>query len=404
MHLAFIVTRADDLGGAQVHVRDLSTGLAARGHKVTVLAGGQGLFSEQLRLAGVDFRSVARLAAPIHPARDAASFGALMRVLRELRPDLVLAHTAKAGMLGRAAAAVLGIPAIFTPHGWAISDRISRRQGRVFTMLEKAAAPATARIVNVCEFERRLALEHGIAAREKMAVVYNGLPDIPSHLLARPAEQPARLVMVARMAPPKDHTTLLRALAGLSEMNWTLDLIGDGPREPAIRTAAGALGLAARVRFHGFQSDIATHLASAQALVLCSRFEAFPYAVLEAMRAGLPVVASCVGGIPEAVEDGVTGLLTPVENAEALRDCLARLIADPVRRAQYGAAGRERFLDRFTLDRMIGDTVRVYREVIEDAPVRRRDPIAVPACGRLNTAPSLAPSVILDTVEPSRRE
>ena len=370
---------------------------------MTVLAGGEGVFSEQLRLAGVDFRSVARLAVPIHPVRDAASFRGLVAALRELRPDLVLAHTAKAGILGRAAAAALGIPAVFTPHGWAISDRISRCRGRIFTMLEKAAALATARIVNVCEFERRLALEHGIAPREKMAVVYNGLRDIPAHLLAHPAEQPARLVMVARMAPPKDHTTLLQALAGLSEMNWTLDLIGDGPLAPAIRATAGALGLAARVRFHGFQSEIAAHLASAQALVLCSHFEAFPYAVLEAMRAGLPVVASCVGGIPEAVQDGVTGLLAPAENPDALRACLARLIADPARRAQYGAAGRERFLARFTLDRMIGDTVRVYREAIEDAAARRRGLFAIPGCGRRNTAPSLAPNVILDTVEPSRR-
>ena len=98
------------------------------------------------------------------------------------------------------------------------------------------------------------------------------------------------------------------------------------------------------------------------------------------------------GGIPEAVQDGVTGLLAPVGNTEALRDCLARLIADPARRAQYGAAGRERFLGRFTLDRMIGDTVRVYREVIEDAPAQRRDPIAIPGRGRRNTAPPLAPS------------
>jgi glycosyltransferase involved in cell wall biosynthesis len=402
MRLAFIATRADDLGGAQVHVRDLCAGLAAQGHKVTVLAGGQGVFSEELRRVKVDFRSVAHLAVPIHPLRDARAFGAVVQALRELRPDLVLAHTAKAGFLGRAAAALLGIPAVFTPHGWAISDRISRRQGRVFRVLEKAAARTTARIVNVCDFEMRLALEHGIAPREKMAVVYNGIPDIPAHLLARPAAQPARLVMVARMAPPKDHATVLRALAGLAEMNWTLDLIGDGPLERAIRAMANELGIAGRVRFRGFQSGIAAHLAGAQALVLSSRFEAFPYAVLEAMRAGLPVVASHVGGIPEAVEDGVTGLLAPAGNAAALRDCLARMIADPARRSRYGAAARERFLERFTLDRMIRDTVRVYRGAIGDAGARRRVGGGLRG-DRRRTAPSLDPSVTLVTTDPSRR-
>jgi glycosyltransferase involved in cell wall biosynthesis len=402
MNLAFIVTRADDLGGVQVHVRDLCTGLAAQGHKVTVLAGGEGVFSEELSRVEVDFRSVARMAVPIHPLKDTHAFGAVARALRELRPDLVLAHGAKAGFLGRAAAALLGIPAVFTPHGWAISDRISPRQGRIFRILEKAAALATVRIVNVCEFERRLALEHGIAPREKMAVVYNGIPDIPANLLARPAGQPARLVMVARMAPPKDHTTLLRALAGLPAMSWTLDLIGDGPLEGAIRAAANELGIADRVRFLGFQSDIAPLLAGAQALALSSRFEAFPYAIVEAMRAGLPVVASRVGGIPEAVEDGVTGLLAPAGDAAALRQCLARIIAEPARRAQYGASARERFLERFTLDRMIRDTVRVYRGAIGSAPAGRRAGGGLRG-DRLRTAPSLDPSVTLVATDPSRR-
>jgi glycosyltransferase involved in cell wall biosynthesis len=402
MRLAFIATRADDLGGAQVHVRDLCAGLAARGHHVTVLAGGRGVFSEELRRVDVDFRPVAGLAVPIHPLRDTRAFGALVRALRELRPDLVLAHTAKAGFLGRAAAALLGIPAVFTPHGWAISDRISRRQGRVFGVLEKAAARATARIVNVCDFEMRLALEHGIAPREKMAVIYNGIPDVPASLLARPAQRPARLVMVARMAPPKDHATLLRALAGLADMEWTLDLIGDGPLESAIRALAGELGIAGHVRFRGFQADVAAHLAEAQALVLSSRFEAFPYAVLEAMRAGLPVVASRVGGIPEAVEEGVTGLLAPAGNAAALRDCLARIIAHPERRSQYGAAARERFLHRFTLDRMVQDTLRVYRGAIEDAPSGRRIG-SVLRGSRRRTAPALDPSVTLVATDPSRR-
>ena len=364
MNLAFVVTRGDDLGGAQVHVRDLCLQFRAAGHRVTVLAGGAGAFTADLDRLGVPRRNLRWLRMPIHPAHDAAALIEIVGALRALRPDLVLAHSAKAGMLGRAAARVLGIPSVFTPHGWSIGDRISRRQGRVFRVLERLAARGTGRIVNVCEYERRLALDCGIAGAEKMAVVYNGLPDVDESLRARPAEGPARILMVARMAPPKDHAGLLDAVAGLPNAPWSLAFVGGGPREAALRRQTEALGLADRVRFLGFRGDVAPLLAGAHALVLCSASEAFPYVVLEAMRAGLPVVASDVGGIPEAVVHGETGLLVPRGNPAALRDALALLIARPRLRKQLGDAGRRRFLERFTLRRMFEATLGVYREVL----------------------------------------
>src|SRR5205823_3744903 len=130
-------------------------------------------------------------------------------------PDLVCAHTAKAGLLGRLAGAALRIPTIFTPHGWAITDRISSRQGRVFRYLERFAGLLTARIINVCEYERNLALGCRITAPQKLAVVYNGLPDIPPAMRADARADPPRLIMVARLEQPKDHVTVLKALAGL---------------------------------------------------------------------------------------------------------------------------------------------------------------------------------------------
>lgn len=369
MNLAYIVTRGEDLGGAQVHVRDLCIGLLALGHQVTVLAGGEGVFTEELTRTGVPWNSVPQLAVPVRPVRDTVSLIALTRALRRLRPDLVLAHNAKAGMLGRVAGALLGIPAVYTPHGWAITDRVSSRQGVVYRVLERAAARITARIVNVCHYEFELARQHRIAAPEKMAVVHNGLTDIAERFRAAPERQPPRIVMVARMAPPKDHATLLKALSGLTDLDWILDLVGGGPGEDAHMAMAEALGLSGRVRFCSFRRDIEACLAEAQVAVLSSVFEAFPYVVLEAMRAGLPVVASRVGGIPEAVVDGVTGFLAPARDPEALRDCLARLIRDPGLRRRMGAAGRQRFLDLFTLDRMIASTVQVYRDVMRAAPL-----------------------------------
>src|ERR1035441_5888237 len=110
---------------------------------------------------------------------------------------------------------------------------------------------------------------------------------------------------------PKDHRTLLAALAALRAQPWELDLVGAGPLEMEMRDLASELGLGGRVRFLGYVADPAPVLAGAQLFVLSSRSEAFPRSVLEALRAGLPVVASAVGGIGEAVTDGVNGLLVP---------------------------------------------------------------------------------------------
>src|ERR1700691_4207448 len=124
MRIAYVITRADDVGGAQVHVRDLAQELQTRGHEVTVLAGGSGKFSAELATCGIPFRSIRNLVTPIAPAKDALALVEIINALRQLQPDLVAAHTAKAGLLGRIASAALGIPAVFTPHGWSISDRI----------------------------------------------------------------------------------------------------------------------------------------------------------------------------------------------------------------------------------------------------------------------------------------
>jgi glycosyltransferase involved in cell wall biosynthesis len=222
MRIVEIVTRADDLGGAEVHVRDLAAALAARGHEVLVLAGGDGVFTRELERAGVPCLPIHHLVKQISPADDLRALGELTSALRRIRPDIVAAHTAKAGFLGRLAAAALRIPAVFTPHGWAITDRISPAQGRIYRWAERLGAVFSARIINVCEFERQLALRHHIAGSGKLAVVHNGMADVPAELRADAALSPPRLVMVARMARPKDHATLLQAMARLRDLPWEL--------------------------------------------------------------------------------------------------------------------------------------------------------------------------------------
>jgi glycosyltransferase involved in cell wall biosynthesis len=170
--------------------------------------------------------------------------------------------------------------------------------------------------------------------------------------------------MVARFEPQKDHATLLRALGGLLRHSWDLDLVGDGPLRPEMETLASSLGIQERVHFLGQRRDVDRILSQSQISVLVSNWEGFPLSILEAMRAGLPVVASGVGGVAEAVADGKTGYVVPQGDAEALRNRIERLVASPDLRVELGTNGRRRYEQHFTLDRLVAKTLLVYQNVL----------------------------------------
>ncbi len=371
MRIAYVITRADAVGGASIHVRDLARAMLERGHQPVVLVGGVGPVTEQLTLAGVPFHCLQSLRRSIHPARDVLAIRELEAVVRSLAPQLLSLHTAKAGWIGRVVAARLGIPAIYTPHGWPIGDRISPAAGIAFRFAEMAASGWAAAIICVCEAERRLALSKGVAKTGQLHVVYNGVRDVEAELRADAGGEPLRIISLARFEEPKDHSSLLRALATIRSHAWQLDLVGDGPREARMRVLAERLGVADRVRFLGYLADPAPALSQARIFVLSSRSEGFPRSVLEAMRAGLPVVASDVGGVPEAVASGENGLLVPRSDPQALATALVSLAADGQRRRCMGAEARRTYERRFTLERMVDETLAVYGTVIESStPLR----------------------------------
>jgi glycosyltransferase involved in cell wall biosynthesis len=384
MHIAFVITRGDAVGGATVHVRDMARYLMDRGSRATVLIGGSPAENPsssadeaiaELRRYDIPCLPIASLRRAIHPVHDIAAVGKLASALGRIKPDLVSTHTAKAGILGRFAARAAGLPVIFTPHGWAITDRISATSGRLFRLAERFAAPLAHTIVNVCEAERQLASEFRIAPPHKLAVIHNGVRDIPVALRARPAMDPPRLVMVARFEAPKDHGLLLHALAPLCTFDWQLEFVGNGPREGEARALANELGLASRVHFTGHATNTAESLSRAQIFVLASKSEGFPRSILEAMRAGLPVVTSDVGGASEAVADRETGFVVPRGDATSMTKALANLIMRPNLRQELGHAGRLRYEANFTFEQMAGTTMALYQKILNREPAQ----IAVPA-------------------------
>jgi|SRR4051794_7906039 glycosyltransferase involved in cell wall biosynthesis len=364
MNIVFLVTRADPIGGAQIHVRDLATALQQQGHSATVVLSGSGPFVDDLRSRGIPVIVLRNLVNPIRPHRDLRALSEVVTTLKQLQPDLITAHGAKVGILGRLASRILSIPLVVTVHGWACAPGTPAVQAAASRWLERSIGPLASKVITVSEFDRRFGVDTRLVADHKVVTVHNGMPDVPSELRAQPGQSPARLVMVARFEAQKDHTTLLQALGGLRELPWHLDLVGDGPLRPAMESLARSLEIGDRVQFLGQRRDVDRILSQSQISVLASNWEGFPLSILEAMRAGLPVVASGVGGVPEAIEDGETGYVVPQGQPEVFRDRVRRLLVSPALRIQLGANGRRRYEQAFTLEQLVVRTVRVYEEVL----------------------------------------
>jgi glycosyltransferase involved in cell wall biosynthesis len=208
---------------------------------------------------------------------------------------------------------------------------------------------------------------HGVPTR-KIRVVYNGVPEpiaAPASglrtALGLGAEAFVALI-VGSLEERKGHETAFEAWGRLSDRAH-LVVIGTGPMEDEYRHRVRVLGLESRVHFMGQRDDVPSILKAADVLVVASTLEATPYVIIEAMAAGLPVVASDIYGIPEIVERGATGLLVPPANPEALAGAVRSLGDQPALRQSMGEAGHSRFEERFTIERSVADTVAVYREL-----------------------------------------
>jgi glycosyltransferase involved in cell wall biosynthesis len=176
----------------------------------------------------------------------------------------------------------------------------------------------------------------------------------------------SRLIgVVARLTPEKDHATLLEAFAIVSAQrsDVVLAIVGDGPTLAEAKETARRLGIEGLVRFTGSRLDVPDILSAFDLFAMSSKEEGLGITLIEAMAAGLPVVATAAGGIPEIVQDGVTGFIVPPGDSQGLADALLRGLSDDARGREMGEAGRRRAVERFSLTRMIGDYEKVYAEL-----------------------------------------
>lgn len=364
-----------NIGGPALHAILLEQGLRARGYETVLIAGREGPREGNLHdLAaekGVEPLILPELGREVRPLRDCAALVKLVRLLRRLRPQIVHTHTAKAGALGRIAAKLAGVPIIVhTFHGHVLHGYFSRRTTRFFLSIERCLAAASTKVLTVSEGQRQDLLRLRIGRPETVGVMPLGL-ELEGFLRSelRRGEIRRRLGVnagallvgiVARLAPIKDHTTFLEAAFDLrkSRLDVQFLIVGDGELRSALEQEASSLGLDGCAHFLGWQRELEPIYADLDLAVLSSLNEGTPVSLIEAMAAGLPVVATKVGGIPELVADGKTGLLVPPKDPMAMSRAMETLLGDPERRRQMGRLGREAvyplYSDAALIDRMHG--------------------------------------------------
>ena len=300
---------------------------------------------------------------PLSPGKEPgfSDVADLRRLLRLVgRADVVHAHASKAGFLTRLAAALTGRrgATVFTPHSW--SFWADERRSRLWLTLERRAAHWCKAIVAVSDDERRAGIEERVGSESQYRVIRNGID--PASFAGERRAVPGRILLVGRLARQKRPDVAVRALARIRERHpgAQLDLAAHGPLEDETRALVVELGLEQSVRFLGERSDVPELLAEAECLLLTSDYEGCPYTVLEAMAAGVPVVATRVGGVPELVADGETGVLVKAGDPVAAAAAVVRLLDAPERARLLGEAGRARAVGEFGLDRMVCETCSLY--------------------------------------------
>lgn len=378
------VVTLSELGGAQKVVYHLAAGLNRDKFEITVACAPGGELVHWLETANVNVVELPCLKRNISPGDDALCLWQLYHLIKTNKYDIVHCHSSKAGILGRLAAYLAGVRQIyFTVHGWGIDEGQSFPIRWLYTMAERLGGSVSTRVVCVSAFDREKGLSLGLVKPEKLMVIHNGLPDVcasengalcETKVMPGGAAKYAALRWelglgdkdiligtVMRLALPKQPLMFLELASRLvSETQARFVIIGDGPLRMECERYIADHGLDGKVFTLGTRENAAQMVAGFDIFTLFSSHEGLPLTVIEAMLAGVPVVASNVGGMGELVDDGVSGFLVNNLDLDGAFLAVKKLLSDTGLRRRMGYAGREKALSEFTVDRMLSRYEQLY--------------------------------------------
>lgn len=383
MRIAHVITRLI-LGGAQENTvlccEDL---LREYGDDVLLITGPplgpEGSLLRRAEASGVPLRVIDSLRRPVNPWRDALAYGQLRKILRDFRPDVVHTHSAKGGILGRAAGWSLGVPAVVhTVHGAPFHPYQSRAARAAIRACERWAARRCHAMISVADAMTDLMVEARVAPREKFTTILSGMEVEPYLAAERHRDRvrheldygPEQVVVtkIARLFHLKGHKYVVRAARQVVDAvpNAQFLLVGDGVLQQQVRRQIDQAGLEGHFQFTGLvpPERIPELLAATDVVVHASLREGLARVLPQALIASKPVVSFDVDGAREVVLPGETGFLAPPKDAVALAAALSELAGNAGLRRRLGAEGRRRFADIFRHDRMTAAIRNLYERLV----------------------------------------
>lgn len=346
--------------------------------------GSEGEIESKARQLGVDLTIIPELVREISPVNDLGALYKVYRLIKRGKYDIVHTHSSKAGIIGRVATRMAGVKNIVhTPHG-SIFDQGANIPGvsgmlllKLLLLVERMASHLTNRIVALTAAEARGYIKLGMGNNSKFTIIHSGIDlsrftggeiDVAAKRkeLGIPADCIA-IITVARLTSEKGHVHLVEAAKEtVTQFGGRLKFIfvGDGSLRKALEKKACELGLDETILFLGLRDDVPELLAISDLFVLSSLYEAQGRVIVEAMAAGLPVIATRVGGVPDVVIDGETGLLVPAADPQALASAIINVLADREKAKQMGQAGRRRVDPEFSVETMVERIDMLYRKLI----------------------------------------
>ncbi len=367
MKILFVITKSN-WGGAQRYVFDLAVEAKKRGHEAVVLAGGNGELISRLKDAGIETRSLEGLGRDINVGSDFKSFLTLIRLIKEIRPDVLHVNSAKIGGLGTLAGRLTRVPRIiFTGHGWAFNEdrsSLSRIAIKFFSWITILLSHTTIAVSHMIQKQisafpftkRKIKVIHNSIQQEVLTEKDNARCLISPRALSKKIW----IGTIGELHPIKGQEYLIRAMKEITDPEVCLVIIGAGEREAFLKNLIKEEGLTDRVFLAGRVSRAGTHAKAFDIFVLPSLSEGLAYVLLEAGLAGLPIIASQVGGIPEIIENGITGLLVPARDEHAIAEALHALLADESLRTSLGSAIQQKVLTEFSFEEMAQKTFETY--------------------------------------------
>jgi len=375
-----------NIGGPAIYIILLTAGLnneRAEGlaFESTLVTGVEGKYEgNMLDLAaakGVEPIIIPQLRRNVDPLGGLIALFKLYRLMRREKPHIVHTHTATAGLLGRLAARLAGAPVILhTFHGHVLHGYFGPLRSKALVWMERLLARLSDRIVTVSEGQRRELAGYGIAPLEKITVVPLGfeLEDLlacESHRgeLRRElglAAEDKLIGIVARLVPITNHRLFLQAAQVVAEAmpQARFLVVGDGELRGELKAYAHGLGMDGRVLFTGWRRDLPRLYADLDVVALTSINEGTPVSLIEAMAAGVPVVATAVGGVPDVVADGETGYLVKAGDVKGMAEAIIELLKSPEKAREMGSAGREAVYPKFTVQTLIANVEGLYAELL----------------------------------------